>query len=156
MLIEISAMIWRWLRRKLGVELAESIAASSVRQSGLALTMIEELSAELAKVREEAATRQRVMRDELMESEARMMTLIEELQDQESATETDTLTNEPNKSGHTRWTERKRARAVAEANLAVLVKRITANGNLSGNVRGRDNRPSNGEAQVSGEVQKQV
>lgn len=159
------ATIWeslrRWLQRLLQIDslqanigLIGEDLAPLIRQSGLALSMIEELSTELAKVREEAATRQRVMRDELMESEARMMTLIEELQTCAAEPESDTLTSEPNKSGHTRWTERKRARAAAEANLPALAKRMTTNGNLSGNVRGRDSRPSDGQTQVSGEGEK--
>ena len=155
-------MIYTWLRRWLGVEaledrlvLAESRLSTSILQSGHALTMIEEMSAELARVRDEAATRQRIMRDELMESEARTMTLIEELQTRASEPETDTLEAGPNKSGHTRWTERKRARVVAESNPAALARRIV-NGNIQGNARGRDNRPGDGETQVPGSGQQQV
>jgi hypothetical protein len=138
----------QWLRRQSGVERLEVELTLLRPQSGHALAMIEELSAQLAQVREEAATRQKVMRDELMESEARTMTLIEELQTREPAAETDTLSSEPNKSGHTRWTERKRARMAVESNPAALVKRIT-NGDVPGNSRGRNDRSGDGKAQVS-------
>ena len=159
------ATIWeslrRWLQRLLEIDsiqqnvgLIGEDLAPLIRQSGHALTMIGEMSAEIAKLREELTIRQKVMRDELMESEARTMTLIEELQERESAPESDTLTSEPNKSGHVRWTERKRARAAAEANLPALAKRITANANVPGNIRRRDNRPGDGQAQVSGEGEK--
>lgn len=155
MLDRLKQMIWRWFDRLVHESMAGE-TSDSIRQSGHALTMIEELSAQLAQVREEAATRQKVMRDELMESEARMMTLIEELQTQTSEPEIDTLSSDTNKSGHIRWTERKRARATAESNLAALAKRMISNANVSGNIRGRNDRPSDGEAQVSGESQKQV
>jgi len=146
-LVAIKETIWRWFDRLVHRSVAEEIS-HSILQGGHALTMIEELSAQLAAVREEAATRQKVMRDELMESEARMMTLIEELQEREPVEETDTLTAETNKSGHMRWTERKRARAAAESNPAALAKRII-NGDLQRNVRGRDDRPSDGKTPPS-------
>ena len=143
MLVAIKETIWRWfdrlVHRSVGDELSDSI-----RQSGHALAMIEELSAQLNTLRGEISYRQTVMRDELCESEARMMTLIEELQEREPVEETDTLTAETNKSGHMRWTERKRARAAAESNPAALAKRII-NGDLQRNVRGRDDRPSDGK-----------
>jgi hypothetical protein len=147
-LAAIKETIWRWFDRIVHELMADDLA-SSIRQSGHALAMIEELSSQLAAAREEAATRQKVMRDELMESEARMMTLIEELQERESEPETDTLTNETNKSGHMRWTERKRARAIAESNPAELARRIIPNGNVQGNVRGRNDGPGDGKTSPS-------
>lgn len=69
-----------------------------------------ELSSQLSKHQEELKVRTSVMRDELMESEARLMNLIEEMQSQVSKTtdNKDTLPEE-NSSGYVRWSARKRS-----------------------------------------------
>lgn len=148
-------MIWDWLARQLGISKLKLEIDNLHDQKWQLEKLVGELTERVNQYRAESATRQRVMRDELMESEARLMTRIEELEDVETGPSDDTLPTEENKSGYIRWSERKRARAAAVTNVAALAERLRKNGDLprSGrpaqdDVRRRNDQSGDGQGQA--------
>ena len=111
--------------------------------------LVGELSDQISSLREEMSIRRKVMAEELMESESRLMARIEELESPQPIVKEDTLVTETNKTGFTRWSERKRAKAAAAIEPSVWTKRLI-NGNIPRpiepeiDVRGGNNQSGNG------------
>ena len=80
--------------------------------------VVEELTIEMGNQREAAETRYAALDQEMTEMESRLMTRIEELEERDvTSPETDILQEtEQLSKGLSRWSERKRARAMAESN----------------------------------------
>lgn len=149
-------MIWDWLVRQLGIDKLRLEIQNLHDQKWQLEKLVGELTNQVAEYREESATRQRVMRDELMESEARLMTRIEELESVDTEPSDDTLPTEDNKPGYTRWSERKRARAAAVTDVARLAERLRNDGDLSrsgrstqDDVRRGNDQPGDGKGKAS-------
>jgi len=155
-------MMWDYLRRQLGLTDLERRIEQLYDERFQLEKLIGELSDQIKDVSKESQARHRVMQDELMDSEARLMTRIEDLESPRPEEKEDTLVSEDSsKTGFTRWSERKRARAAAEISPAVWAKRLT-NGNISrpggreADLRGGNNKSGNGEGQVPEESREQV
>lgn len=80
--------------------------------------VVEELTIGMGKQREAAEVRYASLDQEMTEMESRLMTRIEELEERDATSpETDILQEtEQLSKGLSRWSERKRARAMAESN----------------------------------------
>ena len=116
-------MIWRLFRRLLGIDEVERRIENIHDQRFQLEKIIDELLDQIKKVQEEASTRQRIMRDELMESEARLMTRIEELEAVEPVASTDTLVDE-NRTGYIPWSERKRMAVASQSSPTKIQERL--------------------------------
>ena len=125
-------MIYRFLRRRLGIDEIER-GVENLHDPRVQLERIlDERLDQIKKGQEDAATRQRVMRDELMESEARLMTRIEELESTEPVEKADTLVDE-NRTGYIPWSERKRMAAASQSSPATIQEKLR--GHLQGTRR---------------------
>ena len=93
----------------------QTIAAEQHESLG---KVVEELTIEMGKQREAAEVRYASLDQEMTEMESRLMTRIEELEERDvTSPETDILQEtEQLSKGLSRWSERKRARAMAESN----------------------------------------
>lgn len=148
-------MILDYFRRLFGINELETRITNLHDQRFQLEKLVGELTEQTAQSRRESAVRQRVMRDELIESEARLMQRIEELENVKVEPSSDTLEVEENKTGYTRWSERKRARAAAEADPSKWIRRLKdgdiprAGRQAQDDLRRRNHESGDGKAQVS-------
>ena len=148
-------MILDYFRRLFGINELETRITNLHDQRFQLEKLVGELTEQAAQSRRESAVRQRVMRDELIESEARLMQRIEELENVKVEPSSDTLEVEENKTGYTRWSERKRARAAAESDPSKWIRRLKdgdiprAGRQAQDDLRRRNHESGDGKAQVS-------
>jgi phage host-nuclease inhibitor protein Gam len=143
-------MIYTFLRRQLGINDLEIKITNLHDQRFQLQKLLEELVEQVAAAQRDSAARAKTMRDELMESEARLMTRVEELESIEPTEKADTLTGE-SQTGYISWSERKRIAAQREQNPTALRNKLNGNLPSTGRPAQDDFRrghdvPSNGEA----------
>ena len=111
-------MIWNDADIKHQLSLLRQEQTIAAEQHEALGKVVEELTIEMGKQREAAEARYASLDQEMTEMESRLMTRIEELEERDvTSPETDILQEtEQLSKGLSRWSERKRARAMAESN----------------------------------------
>ena len=111
-------MIWNDADIKHQLSLLRQEQTIAAEQHESLCKVVEELTIEMGKQREAAEVRYASLDQEMTEMESRLMTRIEELEERDvTSPETDILQEtEQLSKGLSRWSERKRARAMAESN----------------------------------------
>ena len=111
-------MIWNDEDIKHQLSLLRQEQTIAAEQHEALCKVVEELTIEMGKQREAAEVRYASLDQEMTEMESRLMTRIEELEERDvTSPETDILQEtEQLSKGLSRWSERKRARAMAESN----------------------------------------